>query len=55
MTEVLWVEPDPRDPKVVYAATPYGVFGTNDGCATWRDLSARAGRWIHLLRAGRCP
>ncbi len=40
MTEVLWVEPDPRDPNVVYAATPYGVFGTSDGCATWRDLSA---------------
>lgn len=40
MTEVLWVEPDPRDGNTVYAATPYGVFGTHDGCATWQDLSA---------------
>ena len=40
MTEVLWVEPDPRNPHTVYAATPYGVFGTTDGCATWRDLTA---------------
>jgi photosystem II stability/assembly factor-like uncharacterized protein len=51
MTEVLWVEPDPRDASVVYAATPYGVFGTSDGCSTWRDLSAgHAGGFTSCVR-----
>jgi len=43
ITEVLWVAPDPRDVNRVYAATPYGVFGTSDGCVTWTDLSAGLG------------
>lgn len=39
VTEVLWVSQDPRDPDVVYCATPYGVFKTTDGCTTWNEMN----------------
>jgi photosystem II stability/assembly factor-like uncharacterized protein len=39
VTEVLWVAPDPRDASTVYCATPYGIFKTSDGCATWRAMN----------------
>jgi photosystem II stability/assembly factor-like uncharacterized protein len=37
VTEVLWVEPHPSRPEIVYCATPYGIFKTVDGCKTWQE------------------
>ncbi len=39
ITEVLCVTPDPADSNVVYCTTPYGVYRTTDGCASWTDRS----------------
>jgi photosystem II stability/assembly factor-like uncharacterized protein len=39
ITEVLWVSPDPQDQNSVYIATPYGIFKTVDGCATWKRMN----------------
>jgi photosystem II stability/assembly factor-like uncharacterized protein len=39
ITEVLWVEPDPRAPATVYCATAYGVFKSTDGCDSWREMN----------------
>jgi photosystem II stability/assembly factor-like uncharacterized protein len=43
ITEVLWVTPDPHNDSVVYCATPYGVFKTADGCATWKEMNRGLG------------
>jgi photosystem II stability/assembly factor-like uncharacterized protein len=40
ITEVMCVVPDPSDTNVVYCTTPYGVFKTVDGCATWQEMSS---------------
>lgn len=37
VTEVLKVKVDPNDPKVVYAATAYGIFKTADHGETWHE------------------
>jgi photosystem II stability/assembly factor-like uncharacterized protein len=39
ITEVMCVAPDPADTNTVYCTTPYGVFKTTDGCATWRAMN----------------
>ena len=40
ITEVMCVAPDPADTNTVYCTTPYGVFKTVDGCATWTEMNA---------------
>lgn len=40
ITEVMCVAPDPDDTLTVYCTTPYGVFKTTDGCATWKEMNA---------------
>lgn len=40
VTEVLKVKVDPSNPAVVYAATAYGVFKTQDGGESWREQNA---------------
>ena len=39
ITEVLWVEPDQHDSNMVFIATPYGIYRTADGCATWHQMN----------------
>jgi len=39
ITEVMSVAPDPADTNTVYCSTPYGVFKTNDGCASWNEMN----------------
>ena len=39
-TEVLKVKVDPSNPSVVYAATAYGVFKTEDSGETWKERNA---------------
>jgi photosystem II stability/assembly factor-like uncharacterized protein len=40
VTEVLKVKVDPSKPSVVYAATAYGVFKTEDSGETWKEQNA---------------
>lgn len=40
ITEVLGVTLDQADPAVLYAATPYGVFKSTDGAATWAERNS---------------
>ena len=40
VTEVLKVKVDPSNSSVVYAATAYGVFKTEDSGETWKELNA---------------
>ena len=40
VTEVLKVKVDPSKPSVVYAATAYGVFKTEDSGETWKERNA---------------
>jgi photosystem II stability/assembly factor-like uncharacterized protein len=35
--EVLWVTMDPSNADILYAATPYGVFASRDGAASWAE------------------
>ena len=37
--EVMCVAPDPADTTIVYCSTPYGVFKTTDGCASWNEMN----------------
>lgn len=43
ITEVLWVATDPYRSDIVYCATPYGIFKTTDGCATWKEMNQGLG------------
>lgn len=40
VTEVLKVKVDPSKPSMVYAATAYGVFKTEDSGETWKEQNA---------------
>jgi len=40
VTEVLKVKVDPSRPSVVYAATAYGIFKTEDSGETWKEQNA---------------
>jgi photosystem II stability/assembly factor-like uncharacterized protein len=40
ITEVMCVVPDPLDTNTVYCSTPYGIFKTSDGCASWQEMNS---------------
>jgi photosystem II stability/assembly factor-like uncharacterized protein len=39
ITEVMCVAPDPLDTNTAYCSTPYGIFKTGDGCASWQEMN----------------
>lgn len=39
VTEVMCVAPETSDTNTVYCSTPYGIFKTTDGCATWNVMN----------------
>jgi len=40
ITEVMWVTIDPKNPSIIFCATPYGVFGTTDGGSRWEEKNS---------------
>ena len=55
VTEVLKVKVDPSKPSVVYAATAYGVFKTEDSGETWKRGVEAQTPWPIVTVAGHPP